>query len=171
MVIVGTIGIQKDKAEVHNLNSSTLAVVRAFDESSDTDEDCSEELVETILRRTGGVEPAVRHGRAETACSDCQGGVDPAGPSALVGRRTVGHRLTHKPTDPERESCIRGKMKNLRTYAGALSKPLKHFGGVITMDHCSVYDAGMQYALSGNTVALVVRDVCSTFGAVYPAPS
>ena len=29
----------------------------------------------------------------------------------------------------------------------------------------------MQYTLSGNTVALVVRDVCSTFGAVYPAPS
>ena len=39
------------------------------------------------------------------------------------------------------------------------------------MDHCSVYDAGMQYALNGNTVALVVRDVHMTFGAVYPAPS
>jgi hypothetical protein len=29
----------------------------------------------------------------------------------------------------------------------------------------------MQYALNGNTVALVVRDVYSTFGAVCPAPS
>ena len=44
-------------------------------------------------------------------------------------------------------------------------------GDVITMDHCSFYDAGMQYALNGNTVALVVRDVYSTFGSVYLAPS
>ena len=44
-------------------------------------------------------------------------------------------------------------------------------GDIIPMDHCSLYDAGMQYALSGNTVALVVRGVYSTFGAVYPAPS
>ena len=29
----------------------------------------------------------------------------------------------------------------------------------------------MQYALSGNTVALVARDVYSTFGSVYPASS
>jgi hypothetical protein len=60
-------------------------------------------------------------------------------------------------------------MKNLRKYAGAFSRPLQHFGGIIIMDHCSFYDAGVQYALNGNTVALVVRDVYSTFGAVYPA--
>ena len=62
-------------------------------------------------------------------------------------------------------------MKNLRKYAGAFSRPLKRFGDIITMDHCSFYDAGMQYAMSGNTAALVVRDVYSTFGAVYPASS
>ena len=39
------------------------------------------------------------------------------------------------------------------------------------MGHCSFPDAGMQYSLIGNVVALVVRGVCSTFGAVYPAPS
>ena len=54
-------------------------------------------------------------------------------------------------------------MKHLRTYAGALSRPLKQFGDIITMDHCSFYDAGAQYALNGNTVALVVRGVYSTF--------
>ena len=39
------------------------------------------------------------------------------------------------------------------------------------MDHCSFYDAGMQYSLNGNVVALVVRDVYPPFGAVYPASS
>ena len=62
-------------------------------------------------------------------------------------------------------------MKNLRKYAGALSRPLKLFDDIATMDHCSFYDAGMQYTSSGNPVALVVRVVYSTFGAVYPAPS
>ena len=59
-------------------------------------------------------------------------------------------------------------MKNLRKYAGALSRPLKQLAGIITMDHCSFCDAGMQYALNGKVVALVARDVYSTFGAVYP---
>ena len=62
-------------------------------------------------------------------------------------------------------------MKKSRKHAGAFSRPLKHFGGIVTMDRCSSYDAGVQYAMSGNTVALVVRDVYSTFGAVYPAAS
>ena len=62
-------------------------------------------------------------------------------------------------------------MKNLRKYAGAFSRPLKQFGDITPMDHCSFYDAGRQYALNGNTVALVVRDVYSTFGSVYPASS
>ena len=38
MVIIGTIGIQKEKAEVHNLNISPIVAVRAFDELSDPDE-------------------------------------------------------------------------------------------------------------------------------------
>ena len=62
-------------------------------------------------------------------------------------------------------------MKNLRTYAGAFSRPLKKLGDIITMGHCSFYDAGMQYSLNGNVVALVARDVYSTFGAVCPATS
>ena len=62
-------------------------------------------------------------------------------------------------------------MKNLRKYAGAFSRPLKQFGDIVAMDHCSFYDVGVQHVLSGNIVALVVRGVCSTFGAVYPAPS
>ena len=39
------------------------------------------------------------------------------------------------------------------------------------MDHCSFYDGGAQYPVSGNVVALVVRDIYSTFGVVHPAAS
>ena len=37
------------------------------------------------------------------------------------------------------------------------------------MDHCSLYDHGMHYALNGNVISLVVRDVHTKYGAVYPA--
>ena len=62
-------------------------------------------------------------------------------------------------------------MKNLRKYQGAFSRKLSVFGDHIAADHCSFYDHGMQYALSGNVVALVVRDVHTGFGAVYPSSS
>ena len=81
------------------------------------------------------------------------------------------HALTHKTTDPTCDSCIRGKMRNLRTYVGAFSRPVKEFGGVVTMDLCSFYDHGMKYSLNGDTVALVVRDMATTFGCASPAQS
>ena len=37
------------------------------------------------------------------------------------------------------------------------------------MDHCSFYDHGMTYALNNDVVALVARDVATTFGSVYLA--
>ena len=39
------------------------------------------------------------------------------------------------------------------------------------MDHCSFYDGGMQYSLNGKVVSLVVRDIHTTFGSVYPTES
>ena len=57
-------------------------------------------------------------------------------------------------------------MRKLRKYAGAFSRPVSTFGDTITMDHCSFYDPGMMYALNGKVVALVVRDVATTFGSV-----
>ena len=51
------------------------------------------------------------------------------------------------------------------------SRPVKSFGDIVTMDHCSSYDHGMKYALNNNVIALVVRDVATTFGFVYPAPT
>ena len=60
-------------------------------------------------------------------------------------------------------------MKNLRKYKGAFSRDTKAFGDVVTMGHCSFYDKGMQSALNGNVISLVVRDVHTKLGAVYPA--
>ena len=80
------------------------------------------------------------------------------------------HALTHKPTDTKCDSCMRGKMRNLRKYAGAFSRPVKVFGDIVTMDRCSLYTMTLKYALSNNVVALVVRDV-ATFGFVYPSPA
>ena len=59
----------------------------------------------------------------------------------------------------------------MRKYSGSVSRPVKAFGDIITTDHCSFYDHGAKYALSGNTVALVVRDVATTCGYVYPYQS
>ena len=39
------------------------------------------------------------------------------------------------------------------------------------MDHCSLIDTGFQYALRGNTNALVTRGVFATLGYAYPSPS
>ena len=61
-------------------------------------------------------------------------------------------------------------MRNLRNYAGAFSRPAKSFGDIVTMGHC-FYDHGVKYALNNNVVALAVRDVATTFGSVYPAPT
>ena len=109
MVIIGTISIQKEKAEVPNLNISTLAAVRAPDESSETDEEYNEELAEMALGRSGGVEPAAQNAATETLCSGCLGGADPAEPSALVASRLQDHRLPHKPTDPDARLALEGR--------------------------------------------------------------
>ena len=64
-----------------------------------------------------------------------------------------------------------GTMRNLRKYAGAFPRPAKSFGDVVAMEHCSRYDHGMKHALNNNVVALVIREVATTLGCVYPAPT
>ena len=76
--------------------------------------------------------------------------------------------LTHKPAMSTCEACMVGMIQHLRTYKGAFSRPTKGFGDTVTMDHCSFYDHGMQYALNGNLISLVVRDVHTKYGAAYP---
>ena len=44
MIIVGTIGIQRGKAEVHNLDSRSLTAICAPDEASDTEDEEAEAI-------------------------------------------------------------------------------------------------------------------------------
>ena len=111
MVIIGSIGVQREKANVHHLDTSTLAAIRAPDEASMSDEEGGEELAVSVLRQLGGVEPAVRNSQDGFTCLSCVGGVDPAVPPILVSGKAPDHHLTHKPTDPACDACIRGKMK------------------------------------------------------------
>ena len=64
----------------------------------------------------------------------------------LAAVNPLHHALTHKPTDSKCDSGMRGKMRNLRKYAGAFSRPITNFGDVVTMHPCSVYDHGVKYA-------------------------
>jgi len=111
------------------------------------------------LQAVGGGDSSEEHA---DRLDDCMG---------AVASGIFRHELTHKPTDPHCEACQRGNMRNLRKYAGAFPRPVSVFGDIITMDHCSFYDQGMMYALNGKVVALVVRDVATTFGSVYPSHS
>ena len=43
MVIVGTTGIQEDRAQAHNLDARSLTAIQAPDESSDTDDEGAED--------------------------------------------------------------------------------------------------------------------------------
>ena len=51
----------------------------------------------------------------------------------------------------------------MKKYPGSISRPIKDVGDLITVDHCSFYDNGVNYALNGNTVSLVVRDIATAF--------
>ena len=121
---------------IPKIHGANLDLLLSLDEASMSDEESSEELAETVLGQLGGVEPAVRNKQDKPHCPDCSSGVEPAAPSTLVGGKAPDHRFTHKPMDPACDACVRGKMKNLRKYAGAFNRPLKQFGDLVTMDHC-----------------------------------
>ena len=59
--------------------------------------------------------------------------------------------------------------EELAKVQGVFQSALTGFGDIITMDPCSFVDHGMTYALNGNSIVLVVRDVATTFGMAYPA--
>ena len=65
MTVGGTIGIQNDKAQVHNLDVIGLVAIRSLDDASDTGEDVAEEPSVVGRLRTVGVDPM---GRVITRC-------------------------------------------------------------------------------------------------------
>lgn len=44
------------------------------------------------------------------------------------GARQIEHVLTHLPSNPHCESCLRGKMQQVRHFHGAFARPLSKFG-------------------------------------------
>ena len=137
MVIIGTVGVQREKSDVHHVDIPTMAAIGAPEDASMSDDDDGEEEANMALLQLSGVDPAGSHHSCKLHCGSGMGGVDPAVASALVGAKAPDHRLTHKPTDPACDACIRGKMKNLRKHAGAFRRPLTQFGDSSTMDQCS----------------------------------
>ena len=63
--------------------------------------------------------------------------------SDLMMPKTEGARIekprhnqrTHKPADPNCDSCMRGKTRNKRTKKGALKRSPEQFREIITLDH------------------------------------
>ena len=123
MVVIGAAGIRKDKAQVHSLDINNLAAIRAPDDSSDPDEDGEECQNWADHVDESGVGPT---GLSAPCCSLSgtrhQSEGDLTEPTVCVGSVVGDHRLTHKPTDPTCDACLRGKM-NLSKYAGALGRP------------------------------------------------
>ena len=83
--------------------------------------------------------------------------------------------LTHRPKMAKREACQRAKMchRQCRRAPGE-SRAVRHnaevFGDVITMDHIDSSGEGGA-SISGNTYALIVRDIATGWLDAYPAGS
>ena len=127
-----------------------------------------------------------------SACPNAEGGVSGSGGPApakaeseepkqdqdellLEGDLPPDHYLTHRPKMARCEACQEAKMyhRQCRRSLGenrAVRHNAKNFGDVITMDHIdSTGDLGI--SLSGNSVALVVRDIATGWLDGYPAGS
>ena len=111
-----------------------------------------EEFEEETIDDVGGAIPVLSGDLPVVTQDDHQCRTDDG--NAFAAPDADNHLLTHKPSDPNCDACFRGKMKNLRKYAGAFSRPTTQFGDIFTMDHCSFYDGGMQYSLSGKVIAI-----------------
>ena len=93
----------------------------------------------------------------------------------LEGDLPPDHYLTHRPKMARCETCQQAKMyhRQCRRTLGetrAVRHQAKKFGEVITMDHVSS-DGELGQSLSGNTTALIVRDVATGWLDAYPAGS
>ena len=76
MIVVGTIGRQRDKAEVHNPDARNLTATRALDEASGA-EDEEAEVVSVVGRATAQSKSARQGGVEPTVCSRvCVGAVE-----------------------------------------------------------------------------------------------
>ena len=87
---------------------------------------------------------------------------------------SIEHKLTHshKPKNPFCPVCQRAKMyaPEARRKGGSSTIHSKAFGDHITVDHI-ITRVAKDYGFQDETVAHVVKDVCSKFRYVYPSAS
>ena len=91
----------------------------------------------------------------------------------LEGDLPPDHYLTHRPKMAKCEACQQAKMyhRQCRRSLGetrAVRHNAKTFGEVITMDHVTS-DGELGQSNTGNTTALIVRDVATGWLDAYPA--
>ena len=76
-------------------------------------------LAAMVLAFGSGGYPAQTCTKKIRACSEgCLAGADGVAAASLLS-----HALTHKPTDPTCDSCMRGNLRDLRTYAWGVFTP------------------------------------------------
>ncbi len=80
------------------------------------------------------------------------------------------HMLNHKPSNPNCDACMRGKMRDHKKYKGAFeaSRHPTEFMELVTCDH--IVSTTMK-ALTGATNAFVLKDLKSTLTEFCPMAS
>lgn len=56
----------------------------------------------------------------------------------------IEHLVTHLPSNPHCEACLRGKMQQVRHFHGAFARPLSKLGHIVTLGHIVAIDGGSQ---------------------------
>ena len=56
--------------------------------------------------------------------------------------------------------CPRGTSK-CEKYFAELFRLVKYFGGIVTIDHAAVRDAGLNYAMNGSEATFIVKDIAA----------
>ena len=121
LVICGVIPTHTDPDPTSGLQAAGAVVL--LEVSSPTEQKCDQSVrndIVTLLqdgcsRSSSGGYPA--HSDSRSPSGDCEGYLAPGYGAAAANPHL--HALTHKPTDPKCDSCMRGKMRNLRKYSGA----------------------------------------------------
>ena len=90
---------------------------------------------------------------------------------AIVGPGLKALASGANPMDLKRgiDKAVKAVVENLKKHSGSFSRPIKDYGDIISMGPFCGNGHGKKRALSGSAVALVVRDVATTFECVYPA--
>ena len=118
--------------------------------------------------------PAVDHDEDEVEVDDGEGIARKAKVGTLKAEaKTLSHLCTHRYRNPYCESCIRAKMRRLKTRRGAFKRKIEQWGDLITFDFVDMRDAKDRgVGIDDDTrEILVIRDIATKIVAAYPTAS